>query len=258
MPERDGAGRRQHEFFLSDSSYDDDDGDGLNSPFSTFISGLDQPGDEYPNFFGTSASAPHVAAVAALMLDKNPVSRVAADPRRHWRDRAADLAALHVGPPDDHLPDRGHRTGRLQLRRGLRPGRRRRRARGDQRLTRDFVLRPWSPASRRALFFAGTAGRVRTNETDHSADHARLDRAFTLACTPMSQEQVEGRADSAVRSETGPTNEASGAQSMQPMLAQIRADAAQRIGVAVDPVKVLAVGVGRLVRWFAGGARSRG
>ncbi len=59
-------------FFLSDSSYDDDDGDGLNSPFSTFISGLDNPLDEYPNFFGTSASAPHVAAVAALMLDKNP------------------------------------------------------------------------------------------------------------------------------------------------------------------------------------------
>ena len=33
-------------FFLSDSSYDDDDGDGLNSPFSTFISGLDNPLDE--------------------------------------------------------------------------------------------------------------------------------------------------------------------------------------------------------------------
>ena len=63
-------------FFLSDSSYDDDDGDGLNSPFSTFISGLDNPLDEYPNFFGTSASAPHVAAVAALMLDKNPALAV--------------------------------------------------------------------------------------------------------------------------------------------------------------------------------------
>ena len=59
-------------FFLSDSSYDDDDGDGINSPFSTFISGLDDPLDEYPNFFGTSASAPHVAALAALMRQLNP------------------------------------------------------------------------------------------------------------------------------------------------------------------------------------------
>jgi subtilisin family serine protease len=64
-------------FFLSDSSYDDDDGDGINSPFSTFISGLDLPGDEYPNFFGTSASAPHVAGVAALMLEKSPGLTVA-------------------------------------------------------------------------------------------------------------------------------------------------------------------------------------
>jgi hypothetical protein len=59
-------------FFFGDSSFDDDDGDGCNSPTSTFITPcLDDPADELPNFFGTSASAPHVAGVAALMLQKS-------------------------------------------------------------------------------------------------------------------------------------------------------------------------------------------
>jgi len=78
-------------FFFSDSSYDDDDGDGLNSPLTTFISGLDLPGDEYPNFFGTSASAPHVAAVAALMLEANP-SLTPADVRSILESTARPLA----------------------------------------------------------------------------------------------------------------------------------------------------------------------
>src|SRR5687768_7909051 len=60
-----------------------------------------------------------------------------------------------------------------------------------------------------------------------------------VACSSTTPEQIEGRTDPGARPETGPTNEAGGAQSMQPMLEQIRADAAQRAGVTLDQVKVL-------------------
>jgi subtilisin family serine protease len=78
-------------FFISDSSFDDDDGDHLNSPVSTFLTAIDpDPASEWPNFFGTSASAPHVAAVAALMLQKNPGLKPD-DVYNILRDTAADM-----------------------------------------------------------------------------------------------------------------------------------------------------------------------
>lgn len=49
--------------------------DGTNTSFFTgdiFGSGIDAEGDQFPNFYGTSAAAPHAAAIAALVKQANP------------------------------------------------------------------------------------------------------------------------------------------------------------------------------------------
>jgi subtilisin family serine protease len=65
--------------------------DGGDTTFFGFRLGFKVPRDarEYPNFFGTSASAPHVAAVAALMLEASP-----------WLD-ADDIFAILESTADD-------------------------------------------------------------------------------------------------------------------------------------------------------------
>ena len=70
------------------------------------------------------------------------------------------------------------------------------------------------------------------------------------ACTPMGREQIETGADhDRERRGTEVATEASGSHAMQPMLDQIRADAAQRVGVTPDKVKILAV---EAVTWADG------
>src|SRR5262249_30234146 len=46
--------------------------DGVNTTFFPPSSDIPQDADTFPNFFGTSAAAPHAAAVAALLFAKQP------------------------------------------------------------------------------------------------------------------------------------------------------------------------------------------
>ena len=71
--------------------------DGGNTSFFYFDLDFDIPGttepDGFPNFFGTSASAPHVAAVAALILDQR--ARDIADHKRFIGPRTLDPEAIY-------------------------------------------------------------------------------------------------------------------------------------------------------------------
>ncbi len=71
--------------------------DGGNTTFYQTTLGFDVPGssedDEFPNFFGTSAAAPHVAAVAALLIDKR--SRDIAGHRRSPAPRVLTPDAIY-------------------------------------------------------------------------------------------------------------------------------------------------------------------
>ena len=71
--------------------------DGGNTSFFYFDMGFEVPGttepDGYPNFFGTSAAAPHVAAVAALILDQR--ARDIADRKRFIGPRNLDPDSIY-------------------------------------------------------------------------------------------------------------------------------------------------------------------
>jgi subtilisin family serine protease len=72
--------------------------DGTNNSFFVFDAGFDE--DDYPNFYGTSAAAPHAAAIAAMMRQANP-ALTAAEIRDLMRGAATDI----------HLPGVDSYTG---------------------------------------------------------------------------------------------------------------------------------------------------
>lgn len=92
--------------------------DGGNSTFfyslyTPTIPGTTEP-DAFPNFFGTSASAPHVAAIAALMIDKqNRARKRPLSPDRIYKileETAKDMhfsAARTIGPTPFPFGSRG-------------------------------------------------------------------------------------------------------------------------------------------------------
>jgi hypothetical protein len=65
--------------------------DGGNTTF--FIADVPQDADNFPNFFGTSAAAPHAAAVAALMLEANG-GRGSASPKAMYT--AMETTAINI------------------------------------------------------------------------------------------------------------------------------------------------------------------
>ncbi|NNC42462.1 MAG: S8 family serine peptidase, partial [Acidimicrobiia bacterium] len=76
--------------------------DGTNT---SFFGSSDPPcceGDGFPNFFGTSASAPHAAAVAALLMDSNPAMTP-----EEVAMRIASTARDIETPGRDHLSGHG-------------------------------------------------------------------------------------------------------------------------------------------------------
>jgi len=65
---------------------------------TTFFGNQINDGDGFPNFFGTSAAAPHAAAVAALMLDVDP-NLTPTEVENIMRNTAADITARDTDVP---------------------------------------------------------------------------------------------------------------------------------------------------------------